>query len=71
MYSANIYSHLSVILHNIESKQAKTCCNAIGKTRGMELGGKVGLITRAPMGEGALERPEIKMLFLFYFFISK
>ena len=35
--------------------------------RGVELGGKVGLITRAPMGKGALERPGIKMLFLLYF----
>ena len=31
-------------------------------------GEKVGLITGAQMGEGALERPEIKMFFLLYFF---
>lgn len=38
-----------------------------GYLQGHELGGKVALITRVPMGEGALEKPEIKM-FLFYLF---
>ena len=38
----------------------------------MELDGKVGLTTRAPVGEGAFERPEIKRnVFNLFYFISK
>ena len=36
-------------------------------SQSLQLGGKVGLITRDPMGEGALKRPEKKCCFYFIF----